>query len=541
MAGAGADSHGVLPNVLADMSRRLRSHLASELVVRTAADDVHTALRARSTAVWLTTGGGEAPQLAYATPELLGAADPIAPHMVVDAARSRRPARARNEPPGFAAPLVAPHSGLLGVLEVERQEITTEEERFIEDVAKEAALALETANLFEQALAAKERSDTLLARVADAIVVTDTRGTILEANAAAGWLLQASAHGPRTCSDVLQLMIGERDLDCSAGCALLSIAGPGALREGVEVWRRQPDGRRQPLLASVAPVTAPDGEITELVHSFRDITRLKQADEAKTLFLATASHELKTPLTVIRGFSQLLSSARLSSDAERDEAAHAIERRALQLTRIVERLLLSGRIEAGRVEVAVEPVNLAPIVTEQVEGMRRAAQRTFALTIEPSPEAMADAEAVRTVIDHLLDNAVKYSPDGGPIDVTMRGGDRRVEVVVLDRGIGMDPDQAEHCFDKFWQAESSDVRRFGGTGIGLYIVRSLIEAMNGTITVHTKRGEGSTFTVLLPTAGTKDEQPPPAAEEPAIAPEPSVIREFMRQLGIPSAQGGGTR
>ncbi len=111
--------------------------------------------------------------------------------------------------------------------------------------------------------------------------------------------------------------------------------------------------------------------------------------------------------------------------------------------------------------------------------------------------AAADPLALQTVVDHLLDNAVKYS-DGGPVVIEGRRRSAMVEISVSDIGIGMDEEQARHCFDKFWQAESTDVRRFGGTGIGLYIVSSMVDAMGGTIVVESAPGQGSRFVVRVP-------------------------------------------
>ena len=134
----------------------------------------------------------------------------------------------------------------------------------------------------------------------------------------------------------------------------------------------------------------------------------------------------------------------------------------------------------------------------------------------------ADEHQLVSAVVNLLENAVKYS-DGGPVVIRGRRHEGAVEVSVSDIGIGMDEEQARHCFDKFWQAESTDVRRFGGTGIGLYIVSSLVDAMGGTIAVETAVGRGCTFTVTLPEV---------EAPEPAAFPaDPPGIKDFMRQVG----------
>ncbi len=144
------------------------------------------------------------------------------------------------------------------------------------------------------------------------------------------------------------------------------------------------------------------------------------------------------------------------------------------------------------------------------------------------PAVEADAQAFVTVVDHLLDNAMKYSPGGEPVEIDVQVTDDDVRLRVTDAGIGMDTDQAARCFEKFWQAESTDVRRFGGTGIGLYIVHSLVEAMRGEIDVSSVPGAGTAFSVTLRRAGVRVPQ-----DEQAPAKEPSVIREFMRQIGVP--------
>ena len=528
----------VSEGVLRDVSRRLRGLLSSESVTHASAEACRDALTFRSFAVWLSTGR-QKPQLAYAVPP---ASATDAPEVVLAAINRRRPAvRPPNGLPFAAAalPLVAPRAGLLGAIHVERDAIEAMEVAFLEFLAQETALALETANIYEQAVAARERSEALLARVADAIVVTDARGTILHSNEAARWVLDGHVRpGTQTrCAETLGLHVGERRLDCSAGCALLAAASPDEL--GHEVWRERADGRRQPLLANVSAVIDSDGQVTEVVHSLRDITRLKQADEAKTLFLATASHELKTPLTVIQGYSELLASARLGKSEEREQAALAIQRRAIQLNKIVDRLLLSSRIETGHVEVEIAQVSLLPIVTERVQALHATTKRDIRTIVAEAPPVVAgDGAGITTVIDHLLDNAVKYSPEGGPIAIGIVTEGDDVVLRVSDSGIGMDPEQAAHCFDKFWQAESTDGRRFGGTGIGLYIVRSLVEAMGGRIVVETKLGDGATFAVLLRRWGAEPaRQTHEETSDLPLSPEPSVIREFMRQIGIPSGRG----
>ena len=378
------------------------------------------------------------------------------------------------------------------------------------------------------------RSEAVLERVADGVIVTDAQGNLLEANPAA-YRIMGAADLPvpgRHCGEVLGLQLGERPLDCSGGCALLRLEDGRKDDEGREVWRTAPDGRRQPLLANVCAITNEHGDVDEVVHSVRDITTIKQADEAKTLFLATASHELKTPLTVIRGFGEMLVDTP-NLDAQATRAAEAIVRRAEELSTIVDGLLLSSRIEAGHLDLDLRDVQLVPILRERGESLMAATGRTVAVVVpDDLPEVRADPAAVSTVVDHLLDNAVKYSPNGGTVTLQVEPSDGHVHLRVSDVGIGMDPEQAVRCFEKFWQAESTDERRFRGTGIGLYIVRSLVEGMGGTVAVASVQGKGTTFTVALGRVGAAAVSP----DDAVLEGEDSIVREFMRQLGIPAVK-----
>ncbi len=382
----------------------------------------------------------------------------------------------------------------------------------------------------ERFVQAKTRADAVLDAVGSAVVVTDSSSRVLTANPAADRVL-GSAHPlqGQLCSQALQLHVGERRLDCREGCQLLALSSSNAdlpplvddasdTDHDYEAWRPGRDGERQPLLVSVSPLPAADGPDVEVVHSIRDISRLKQADEAKTLFLATASHELKTPLTVINGFAKTLTTRSLPPDKQR-EALASIRRRGEELARVVDRLLLSSRIEAGRAEVSRSEVDLIPLVYERAAELGEATDRQFEVDLpDDLPSVLGDPSAVTTVVDHLLDNAVKYSPGGEPVVVRAhRDGGVAVVLEISDAGVGMDPETVKHCFEKFWQADASGTRRFGGTGIGLYIVRSLTEAMGGTVTVRSRPGEGTTFALRLLAADAGPTIPTPAAPTSADA------------------------
>lgn len=382
-----------------------------------------------------------------------------------------------------------------------------------------------------------DRANAVLEGIGDPIVSTSATGQIRDLNPAASQLLTCTPQDARgkSCRAVLRLETDDGRLDCSEGCAVLARHG-----SSVEVRRTGRNGERQPLLASAVALYDEDGDTVEVVHLLRDISDLKEAEDAKTMFLATASHELKTPLAVISGYAQLLDLPQVD-DQVRAEGISAIKSRVAQLASIVDRLLMSSRIEAGRMELQMRSVSVSALVERQVSSFSRARCEVTLQVADDVPEAYADEAAVETVIDHLLDNAQKYSPDGGSIEVSVRAERNDVVIEVGDRGIGMTRAQMDLCFQRFWQAEGTDVRRFGGTGIGLHIVKSLVDAMDGRISVQANDGPGVTFSVRLrrlpvdapPTDST-------ATPESATDGEASMIREFMRQVGVLTPSGDGS-
>ena len=529
---AGKRDRTRLERWLNDVTHQIHRQMDSERVLEVCTRALNRIVRPRSTSIWLTDEKDRF-RRATTTDRRADGDDPPTPDTVLECAKRRRSVSEAG-PAELAVPILTPRGALVGVVHLGAVEIDHDHQWFVESVARELGLALERVSLYEQAIGEKEKTEAILARIGDCVVVTDTGGTIVQWNDAAERIIgcpREQAIGG-SCSDVLGLRIGEHQLDCSEGCALLAMRDASDAL-GQEAWRLLDGDRRQPLLATADVVRDRDGNVSEVVHSLRDITRLKEADEAKTLFLATASHELKTPLTVIQGFTETLSNSTVDETQEK-HALEAVHRRAKQLNSIVDRILLSSRIEAGKAKVSCEEIGVEPILNERVAALRAASGRDVHVDVQTGlPQVVADEAALITVLDHLLENAVKYSPDGGSVSLSSRHDENGVHFTIADEGIGMDSEQVARCFEKFWQAESSDVRRFGGTGIGLYIVHSLVEAMGGTITVESKVGSGTAFTVSLTRAGDTPAGQPPAEAQPGEG-DPSVIREFMRQIGVPA-------
>jgi signal transduction histidine kinase len=235
------------------------------------------------------------------------------------------------------------------------------------------------------------------------------------------------------------------------------------------------------------------------------LNRAAQAEERlrqRASFLAEAEHKLKSPLTVLRGWSELLTDASLLSEAEHAEA-HAIMRRAAaDASRQVDQLLDEARSEVLSLQLQIEPVDLAVIIPEVARQLHGAASAAHTVTTEKVEPAVVDVDrdALWQVLWHLAENALKYSPDGGRIDLgSRRTDDGQVVITVTDEGLGIPTDV--DVFAPFVRGGPDQVGTIPGTGLGLHIVRNLVYAMGGVVTAEPRDGHGSVFRVVLPLLG----------------------------------------
>jgi PAS domain S-box-containing protein len=242
--------------------------------------------------------------------------------------------------------------------------------------------------------------------------------------------------------------------------------------------------------------------MTEALQSHA--TKLEQANRVKDEFLATLSHELRTPLTSVLGWSRLLRSGKLSK-SERERALAIVERNAQAQTKLIEDLLDVSRIITGKLRLEFQPLQLAAIVKEVVDEFRPAAEAK-AIEVAANIDATAgpisgDPARLKQVVGNLLSNAIKFTNKGGRIDVSLKRIDSRAQLRVQDNGIGIDPDVLPHIFERFKQADSSNVRAHGALGLGLAIVQHLVREHRGTVNAESAGPEkGATFTIDLPLA-----------------------------------------
>jgi signal transduction histidine kinase len=222
--------------------------------------------------------------------------------------------------------------------------------------------------------------------------------------------------------------------------------------------------------------------------------------------VATVSHELRTPLAAIYGSAQTLRRKDLELDDERRESLlDVIVDESERLTRIAGDILLANTLDSDRLRLDREPVDLGGLTRQVVDEMRISFAEREDIAIEfASPElhtpVAGDADKLRQILMNLIENAVKYSPDGGCVEVGLESHDNRVRVIVRDEGIGIPPGEEQRIFGKFYRVDPQLSRGVGGTGLGLYISRELVRRMQGRVSVASHEGKGSTFCVDLPLA-----------------------------------------
>ena len=255
------------------------------------------------------------------------------------------------------------------------------------------------------------------------------------------------------------------------------------------------------LSVSARSVRGAGGEFSGAVLAYADVTELVRALTAKDHFVAAVSHELRTPLTSVLGHLELLADLPHLSD-EATERVRVVQRNAVRLRELVADLLLVAQMTDGHLALDRLPINLADLVAEAADAVQPAAQGAGVTLDVDLPEdpvvAKVDGPRLRQVIDNLLGNAVKYTEPGGSVSVRLRQREAVVELTVSDTGIGIAPEEIGRLFRRFFRGTQATQRHIPGAGLGLSIVRAIVETHGGLVTVDSAPGEGSTFRVELP-------------------------------------------
>ena len=273
------------------------------------------------------------------------------------------------------------------------------------------------------------------------------------------------------------------------------------------------DGHRVPIQTTTASIQDEKGARLGYVVVGRDVSREREIDALKSILVSTVSHELRTPLTMIQGFSELLLSRELDEERSR-KAATEINVSAERLSRLIDDLLSVSRIESGRMELDLSALDLRTMVEEVVRPFSAGEGPRFQMNVDDL-QVRADKDRMMQILTNLVSNAVKYSEAHSPVVITAHASGASAEIAVIDRGIGMSQAEMASAFEMFSRVDRPEVKDVGGTGLGLYITRSLVEAHGGQIWIENQPGGGTRFAFTLPLASTRPKAKEMAGEAPA--------------------------
>lgn len=385
-------------------------------------------------------------------------------------------------------------------------------------LADQVALALHADHLTARLADEARWMQAVLHQTTDGLALVDATGQIVGCNSACeritGW--SAADLRGRDLVEVLQMRPmywtgrssddeeapwhGPLEADAPPSAPAEESAPPSQPRR-VELVLTGRQGNQVYTEAAVVPVTDNAGTMLGAVVSLRDVTAQREAEELQATFLSVISHELQTPLAVIRGYAELLADgADTMAPTQLRRKLAVVAEESERLSKMVTDLLDASRIQAGGLELALEPVNIPRLVRHAVQKMELLSTNHQFLVAIPDdlPPVLADYDRVSQVLIILLDNAIKYSPRGGRITVTSDLRSAEVVLHISDEGIGVPEAERERIFSRFARLNSRVVRQMKGVGLGLYIARAIIRAHGGRIWVDPAPGGGAQFSFSLP-------------------------------------------
>jgi PAS domain S-box-containing protein len=408
--------------------------------------------------------------------------------------------------------------GMVCVFRARGADFTTNDRQVLADFADLAAVSVQNASLYQQVSDERRRLDAIIQNSGDGVMILGPDRTIRTWNRALTGMtgiLPGEAIG-RHCYDVLDLRNPQGVSVCHTACPL--VKPPPDARLYAEGDTRRADGSKVALADNYSPQYGEDGSITSVIANVRDVSRLREAEEMKNTLLSVISHELKTPVSIIKGYAGTLARQDAAWDKETlADGLAVIEEEADKLNGLINNLLDASRLQAGGLKLQFAYLDLPSMVEKLVERSRlqpqapRDPQRdgaspagsapryTFSVDFPSDfPPVKGDYERMREVLSNLIGNAIKYSPEGGLIRIGGQTKRNEVVVSVSDEGIGIPANEQERIFDRFSRVDNSLTRQTPGAGLGLFLVKAVIEAHGGRVWVESRPGMGSTFYFTLP-------------------------------------------
>ena len=369
----------------------------------------------------------------------------------------------------------------------------------------------------------RQQLRVVLGAMAEAVIAVDPRRRLIFANTSADALfgLDSSSVG-RLVPELIRSPQVQNAVE-----ETLRLFHPDAYQGEIVFPLREPALRGQTRILSVRGTPLPGSPPSGAVLVFHDMTDLRRLERMRQDFVANASHELKTPLASIKAYAETLLDWALHDETVNRRFLERIDEQADRLNQLILDMLSLSRLDSSQELFEHGPLSLVPVLEQCLEGHRgRAEAKNLSLTFDPGSLGgetlvMADEEAIRQIFDNLIDNAIKYTAEGGKVRVACAHTPEHVTVEVADTGIGIPRDELPRIFERFYRVDKARSRELGGTGLGLSIVKHLISSIQGQISVTSRPGSGSRFVVKLPRCqpetGTKEKAAGLAAGQPGTS------------------------
>ncbi len=367
--------------------------------------------------------------------------------------------------------------------------------------ANHAAIAVHNAYLYRQVLSERERLNAIIENSGDGVMMINPFRIIKSWNSTLAKLTGISAEEAigQPCYAVLNLKTKQGVSVCHTQCPILHPPASGQLY--AEGFFERKDGVKIAFADKYSPLHDEDGHASQYIANMRDVTRQREADDLKETLLAVISHELKTPVSIIKGYAGTLAREDAHWDTQTlREGLSVIEEEADKLNALITNFLEASRLQTGNLKLHMTEVYLPEMAERAVNTLRATTDRhTFSLEFpDDFPTIHGDYERLSQVLTNLISNAIKYSPKGGKIRVGGETTPTSVRLFVADEGIGIPAAEQELIFERFHRVDNGLTRQAPGTGLGLFLVKAVTQAHGGSVWVESTLGAGSTFWVELP-------------------------------------------